>query len=62
VKFLHWLGFHGPNWHPFWDHGNVSIECSVCGAQRQVPFEDVSTIPPGSIAPAPTFQKMRTQP
>lgn len=55
--FLHRLGFHGPNWHPFWDFGNVSVECSVCGARRMVPFEDVGSIPRASIAPGPTFQK-----
>lgn len=54
-KLLHRLGFHGPNWRPFWDHGNVSVECVVCGAQSMVPFADVGDIPAGIIAERSMF-------
>lgn len=55
TKLLHRLGFHGPNWRPFWSYGNVAIECSVCGAQRQLSFDNASEIPASMIASGPLF-------
>ncbi len=44
-RFLHRLGFHGANWHPFWLDGDVWVECAVCGARWFPPSEDTINVP-----------------
>jgi hypothetical protein len=52
---MHRLGFHGPNWYPFWNMGDIWIECIVCGARRFPPSEDMNVVPPEEIAPQSRF-------
>ncbi len=55
TRFLHWLGFHGQNWRPFWLRGNVWIECVICGARRLPPSEDMVSVPDNEIASRSRF-------
>jgi hypothetical protein len=56
---LHRLGFHGPHWKPFWLHGNVWIECTICGARALPEPMDTYGIPPERIADESRFSEAR---
>ncbi len=54
-RWLHRLGFHGPNWCAFWWDGDIWVECVVCGARRFPPSEDMIGVPDDQMAPHSRF-------
>ncbi len=55
TTLLHRLGFHGSNWQPFWLHGDIWVECIVCGSRWFAPSEDMNDVPADQIAPHSRF-------